>query len=436
MVGAGTQGLLQIQAAHARGVEVVWVREPRPERLALAEAAGAERHGNEPVDVAIVCTPNAGAIAAAADALAPGGALCLYAPPPRAPARARRREPLLPRVGRDASYSAGPHDVRAALELLASGRIDPAALVSHRVGLDGAGRALEMTRSGEALKAVVVLRAALLYGPGTCACRRSPTPRARSWCASSAATTCGTDVKMFHRGHPVLPAYPCPFGHETAGTRADTGDRVLVSDSVACGRCAPCRDARPQICRAPRWVLGAFAERIAAPAAALHAIPDGLEPAGAAMAEPLAAAVHAVARGGEAGDAGVLGGGPMGLMLARLLALAGRDVTVADRHPERRAQAEALGARAVRDPRAPRAGVRGGRPARGMAGGGGGRGARCQGRPRRRLRRGAEVPSPPTRCTTTSSTYAAASTTARPRSTRRLRCWPPAMWTGTPSPAR
>jgi L-iditol 2-dehydrogenase len=94
-------------------------------------------------------------------------------------------------------------------------------------------------------------------------------------------------------------------------------------------------------------VLGAFAERVAAPAAALHAIPDGLEPAGAAMAEPLAAAVHAVARGGEAADVGVLGGGAMGLMLARLLVLADRDVTVADRHPERRSQAEALGARAV-----------------------------------------------------------------------------------------
>lgn len=191
------------------------------------------------------------------------------------------------------------------------------------------------------------MRAALLYGPGDLRVQEVPDPEGEVVVRVDAATTCGTDVKMFHRGHPVLPAYPCPFGHETAGTRADTGERVLVSDSVACGRCAPCRDARPQICRAPRWVLGAFAERIAAPAAALHAIPDGLEPAGAAMAEPLAAAVHAVARGGEAGDAGVLGGGPMGLMLARLLALAGRDVTVADRHPERRAQAEALGARGV-----------------------------------------------------------------------------------------
>jgi L-iditol 2-dehydrogenase len=95
------------------------------------------------------------------------------------------------------------------------------------------------------------------------------------------------------------------------------------------------------------WVLGGFAELIGAPEAALHPIPDGLDFAGAAMAEPLAACVHAVARGGDAAEAAVLGGGTMGLMIARLLVLQGRDVTVCDRHPERRAQAEALGARAV-----------------------------------------------------------------------------------------
>ena len=95
-------------------------------------------------------------------------------------------------------------------------------------------------------------------------------------------------------------------------------------------------------------MLGGFAERIAAPAAALHPIPDGLDFAGAAMAEPLAACVHAVARAGsDALGAAVLGGGTIGLMLARLLVLEGRDVTLCDRHAERRAQAEALGARAV-----------------------------------------------------------------------------------------
>ena len=99
------------------------------------------------------------------------------------------------------------------------------------------------------------------------------------------------------------------------------------------------------------WVLGGFAERIAAPAAALHAVPAGLQAAGAAMAEPLAAAVHAVERAGAVAHtavrAAVLGGGTMGLMLARLLHLRGCAVTLADRHPERRAQATMLGARAV-----------------------------------------------------------------------------------------
>src|SRR3954454_22053915 len=154
---------------------------------------------------------------------------------------------------------------------------------------------------------------------------------------------------MLRPGDRVLGPYPSRLGHETAGVRVDTGERVLVGDSVACGACALCRAGRPQLCRAMTWVLGGFAERIAAPAAALHRIPDGLDFAGAAMAEPLAACVHAVARAGAsgAGGAAVLGGGTMGLMMARLLVLDGRDVTVCDRHPERRAQAEALGARGV-----------------------------------------------------------------------------------------
>jgi L-iditol 2-dehydrogenase len=147
----------------------------------------------------------------------------------------------------------------------------------------------------------------------------------------------------------MLGPYPARFGHETVGLREDSGERVLVGDSVPCGTCSACAVGRTQLCEDMTWVLGGFAERIVSPAAALHAVPDGLDPAGAAMAEPLAAAVHAVARAGadSGSDAAVLGGGTMGLMLARLLVLEGRDVTLCDRHPQRRAQAEALGARAV-----------------------------------------------------------------------------------------
>jgi L-iditol 2-dehydrogenase len=157
VVGAGANGLLAIAAAHARAVDVVWVREPRPERLALAERWGAEHHGNEQVDVAIVCTPDAGAIAGAARWVAPGGTLCLYAPPDPGVALGIEGEGLFMReLTVTASYSAGPADMRAALELLRSGRVEPAPLVSHRVALEDAGLGLDLARSGEALKAVVV----------------------------------------------------------------------------------------------------------------------------------------------------------------------------------------------------------------------------------------------------------------------------------------
>jgi L-iditol 2-dehydrogenase len=193
------------------------------------------------------------------------------------------------------------------------------------------------------------MRAAVLHGPDDLRVEDVAEPAGDVLVRVEAATACGTDVKMLRHGHRVLGPYPSRFGHETAGVRPDTGERVLVGDSVACGACAPCRDGRPQLCRAMTWVLGGFAELIAAPAAALHPIPDGLDFAGAAMAEPLAACVHAVARARDvdASEAAVLGGGTMGLMIARLLVLEGRDVTVCDRHPERRAQAESFGARTV-----------------------------------------------------------------------------------------
>jgi L-iditol 2-dehydrogenase len=157
VVGAGINGLLTIAAAHARAVETVWVREPRTGRRVLAEALGAEHHGNELVDVAIVCTPRADAIADAAAALAPGGSLCLYSPPaPGSPPVIDGTSLFLRELSVTASYSAGPDDMRTALALIASGRIDPLPFVSHRLPLEETARALELQRRGEALKAVVL----------------------------------------------------------------------------------------------------------------------------------------------------------------------------------------------------------------------------------------------------------------------------------------
>jgi L-iditol 2-dehydrogenase len=157
VVGCGTSGLLAVAAARARGVEVVWAREPRPERLEHALALGAERHGNELVDVAIVCTPKPAAIASGFAAVAPGGALCLYAPPSPGEALGLDGHALyVGEVDVCASYSAGPQDMRAALALIASRRVDPLPFVTHRLALDETARALELARSGEAIKALVV----------------------------------------------------------------------------------------------------------------------------------------------------------------------------------------------------------------------------------------------------------------------------------------
>ena len=157
VVGTGTSGLLAVAAAHPRAVDAVWVREPRPERLERALALGAERHGNELVDVAIVCTTKPAAIADGFAAVAPGGALCLYAPPDPGQALGLDGHALyVGEVDVCASYSAGPGDMRAALELIATGRVDPAPLITHRLPLERTGEALELARTGGAVKALVL----------------------------------------------------------------------------------------------------------------------------------------------------------------------------------------------------------------------------------------------------------------------------------------
>jgi L-iditol 2-dehydrogenase len=157
VIGAGTSGLLAVAAAHARGVEAVWVREPRADRMERALALGADRHGNELVDLVFLATGAPAALTDGFAAVAPGGVLCLYAPP--GPGRTLDLDGLAlyrREVDVVASYSAGPADMRAALALLSEGRVDPLPFVTHRLPLEQTGRALELVRSGEAVKALVL----------------------------------------------------------------------------------------------------------------------------------------------------------------------------------------------------------------------------------------------------------------------------------------
>ena len=162
------------------------------------------------------------------------------------------------------------------------------------------------------------------------------------------ALTCGTDVKTFRRGHPVLiKNIPSGFGHEFAGvvhklgknvTKFKVGDRVVAANSAPCGECFYCKREEYNLCENLDLLNGAYAEYIVIPERIVEKntliLPDDLSFDKAAFCEPLANVVHGVERTGiKAGDTvGIIGIGPIGLMFARLAKLKGAKVIAAGRN--------------------------------------------------------------------------------------------------------
>jgi threonine dehydrogenase-like Zn-dependent dehydrogenase len=98
---------------------------------------------------------------------------------------------------------------------------------------------------------------------------------------------------------------------------------------------------------------GAYAEQVLVEDALALAVPNGLDPAVAALTEPLAVGLHAVRRGevGKSQVAVVIGCGPVGLAVIGMLKAAGvRTVVASDFSPGRRALAATMGADIVVDP--------------------------------------------------------------------------------------
>lgn len=155
------------------------------------------------------------------------------------------------------------------------------------------------------------------------------------------ALTDGTDLKTFRRGHPLLlDELPSPFGHEFCGLEVATGRRVVAANSAA-------DDERG---RPPALLNGAYAEFLLVPEAIartnLLPVPRGLAPEIAAMVEPLACCLRGVERAEiESGDrVGIVGAGPIGLMLAACVRDAGGRPVVVGGRAERRAVAPLFGA--------------------------------------------------------------------------------------------
>ncbi|TFG34147.1 alcohol dehydrogenase [Candidatus Thorarchaeota archaeon] len=148
--------------------------------------------------------------------------------------------------------------------------------------------------------------------------------------------TCGTDVKTYKRGHPLLIKHtPALFGHEYAGTIEAVGDgvegfsegmRVVATNSAPCGECYFCKRDMPNLCAKLKdnLVNGAFAEYIRVPEDVVrwntHQIPNALSFRNAALTEPLACVVHGIEESNiRLGDTVVIiGAGPIGQMMIML----------------------------------------------------------------------------------------------------------------------
>ena len=111
---------------------------------------------------------------------------------------------------------------------------------------------------------------------------------------------CGSDMHAWH-GHDARRIPPLILGHEIVGTVKEgalKGKRVAVNPLMTCGSCEACRSGLEHLCHVRELlgmrVPGGFAEQVAVNESNVTVIADHLTFDEAALAEPLACAVHAV----------------------------------------------------------------------------------------------------------------------------------------------
>ncbi len=169
---------------------------------------------------------------------------------------------------------------------------------------------------------------------------------------------CGTDLHILHGAMDKRVHIPDVIGHEMSGRIVELGEQVTgwaVGDPVTvmpldwCGHCPACRAGNSHICHNLNFVgidsTGAMQGSWTVDAGLLVRLPDGLDLAHAALVEPTAVAVHDVGRAaltpGE--HVVVVGGGPVGLLVALVARTAGAEVVVVELDAVRRRIAEQIG---------------------------------------------------------------------------------------------
>ena len=209
---------------------------------------------------------------------------------------------------------------------------------------------------------------AVLLGPERIEIQQVPVPQpdpGEFLLSVEAATTCGTDVKVYRRGgHPRMLRVPTLFGHEMTGRVAAVGPGVkefsigapvVVANSAPCLACDACRMGRENLCEDLHYLNGAFAEFLLVPKRFVqqntHLIPKNLSFEKAALTEPLGCVLHGIEacdlpRYSQLGPVEILvfGAGPIGLLFVAALATEGHRVILADPNPGRLEIGKKLGA--------------------------------------------------------------------------------------------
>jgi 2-desacetyl-2-hydroxyethyl bacteriochlorophyllide A dehydrogenase len=159
---------------------------------------------------------------------------------------------------------------------------------------------------------------------------------------------CGTDLHAFEGTQPFF-TYPRILGHELAVEVIQTGDdvsgfkpgdRCAVNPYMTCGQCAACLRGRTNCCAKMRVIGvhtdGGMRDRILLPATQMYKC-ERLPPAQIPLVETLGVGIHAVGRAeAQPGDrAIVVGAGPIGLSVIEFLRLAGADIGIVEKMPER-----------------------------------------------------------------------------------------------------